>query len=526
MKCVASQCVAVILAGLCAGLIQSRAAEQTETGSAGVVARLHLGGVRQWGNDANGRVFKEIWSLPATVQLRNETLGKLAGSLAGLFERQGDGNANCAALLRPLLADVVEAECYFETVERPQNTFESIFAIKLEDARMRVWRTNWAHLTTEWRLRPALKTGGLSVSDTNSWFTLHFISGGSEAAGGGQLKSDVLRKIREKQRPVEERLEHWLQLEANLPRLSQWLAGTEKKSLPRITFMVVGRRDNLRSEGRLTFNEPLSGQVERWAIPMETIRDPLISFTAMQGFREWLRRQPLIQQLGLQDLPNQFFTWGLSQTAFQIQAAVPMADAPRAFERIAEKWVPKFNSTLTNYAVGNIIRLTDRPELVWKNLPLLVPYLNTVKEGNRAYLHAGIFPVEPPKTAAPSELFHQLTSETNLVYYDWEITEARLVQLRPLLQLGAVFLTVSPMSTNSTAFKWLDAVEPRLGNAVTEISKVSDREFEFRRTSHAGLNGLELLTLSKWLETTNFPQLNLGINFRPVIRAQKPAATP
>jgi hypothetical protein len=78
------------------------------------------------------------------------------------------------------------------------------------------------------------------------------------------------------------------------------------------------------------------------------------------------------------------------------------------------------------------------------------------------------------------------------------------------------------MSTNSAAHKWLDAIEPRLGNTVTELREISPRELQLVRTSHAGLNGLELLAMANWLESTNFPNAKLEIGFRPVLRQQKP----
>src|SRR4029079_16878786 len=100
-----------------------------------------------------------------------------------------------------------------------------------------------------------------------------------------------------------------------------------------------------------------------------------------------------------------------------------------------EKWMSQFNRTLAEYAVGNLMRLTDRVEVVWRGVALLVPDVDPIREHGRAYLHGGIFPVDPPTNAAPPQLFQQLTSQTNLLYYDWELTQARLNQLRPMLQL-------------------------------------------------------------------------------------------
>jgi hypothetical protein len=155
-------------------------------------------------------------------------------------------------------------------------------------------------------------------------------------------------------------------------------------------------------------------------------------------------------------------------------------------------------------------------------LPLLVPYLRPVSDANRGFLHWGIFPVPASTNPPPAPLFQELTREPNLVYYDWEITQGRLNQLRPLLDLSAVFLTLSPLSTNSNAAIWLDTVEPRLGNAVTMVSATSPRELQFVRTSHLGLTGLELLVLSSWIDGTNFPRVNLDIDFRPATRSGLP----
>lgn len=516
MKCVTGPLLMICLALTFAGT--SKAAQEPASSPApGTVLRLHLGGLRQLRADTNGRTFKEIWSLPASQQLRDETLAKLAVRLAAQLQGKGGRQADAAPLLRPLLGDLLEAEWVLEAAESKEGALESALAVRLDASRLRVWETNWSQLLAGWELRSGRRLETVSTWATNSWFALRSLTRWSADSSQTVPTNALVTRLLEGQRPVPA-AESWLSVDADLGRLMQWLGRPPRGELPRLRLSVAGRREYLRSEGQLTFAKPLPIALEKWTIPVETIRDPLISFTALQGFREWSKRQPLLRELKLEEAPNQLFLWGLSQTAFQIQAAVPLSDAGRVFNHIAEKWLPQFNATLAEHAVGHVIRLTDRPELVWRDLPLLVPYLNTVREGGQQFLHTGIFPVDPPTNAPPPQLFEQLTSRPGLLFYDWEITEARLAQLRPLLQLGAIFLTVSPMSTNSTAFKWLDAVEPRLGNTVTEVVLNSPRELSFVRTSHLGLNGFELLSVAKWLEKTNFPHLDLGLSFRPVIR--------
>ena len=480
------------------------------------IARWHYAGYSQISAGTNGTVFKGIWNLPATAQLRNDSLDKVAAALAACFQPKAQSAPDgCSKIIRPLLNDLCTAESAGEIFEHPRSLLESVLALRLDEERARIWQSNLAKLLDGWELR----NGNLTFLATNGWLAIHFVPAGVPASSEPASGKSVLGKLRQGQSPVPAEHEHWLTLEAELARWANWLSLASGKDLPQLDLTVTGKKEYLRSEARLNFREPLSARVEKWQIPTETIRDVLISFTACQGLGPWLKRQPFVQEMGLESIPDQLFFWGLSQTAFQIQAAAPVADGTNTFNRLANTWVPKYNQVLAKYAVGNIRPFPDRPELIWRGLPILVPYLEPVRDHGRDFLHAGIFPVNAPTNPPPTDLFTQLTSKTNVVYYDWEITQARLDQLRPLLQLGAVFLTISPMSTNSSASKWLDAIEPKLGNTITEVTMTSPRQLDLVRTSHLGCNGLELLTLANWMEGTNFPRLNLELGFRPVVKS-------
>ena len=439
-----------------------------------------------------------------------------------MFQAKGNSSpADCARLLVPLLRDLPEAEVYLEAIEHPEELLETTLALRLDAARSGVWQKNWADLLSGWTVHTGAGADRVTVLATNDWVVVRCLSGGAKDAPDMPLtREGPGARIAHGQRPVEAAKDYWVKADVDLARWSQWFNHKDRKDWPRVEFNLSGRKENVRSQARLIFPAPLGIRPEQWDVPRETIRDPLISFTAIQGVSNWLKSTRFFQELGLDQAPNQLFTWGLSQTAFQIQAAAPMPSPTNALNQIT-KAVPNFNKTLAEYAVGNIIRLKDRPELVWKDLPLLVPYLHPVSERNRGYLHGGLFPVAPPTNAPPPQLFEQLTGPTNLVYYDWEITQQRLNQLRPLLELGSVVLTISPMSTNANGNRWLDAIEPRLGNTVTEATLISPQVVQIVRTSHLGLNGLELLSLANWIEGTNFPSMNLDFHFRPVVRTSR-----
>jgi hypothetical protein len=484
------------------------------------LARFHYAGLQPIKADPNGTACKEIWGLPVSARFRDDILAKLGAAFASHLERrEGNAAGSPAALIRPLLNDLVVSETAGEVIENTPGQLETVLAVHVEASRLGTWQANLRQLVDGWQWRGEAGQWGYLV--TNSWVAVWF------GNGQGTPTVPLLEKLHHSQRPVEPANGYWMKVHADLARCVPYLGLSERKSLPRLDMTINGRKESLWTEARVTFPEPKAIRLEKWEIPTSTIRDPLISFTACQGIASWLSQQPLVQELGLSSVPDQLYLWGLSQTPFQIQAAAPVASGSKAFAQIAEKWMPKWNQVLAKYAVGNMRSLTDRSELVWRGLPILVPYLEPIHDKGRDFLHAGIFPVNAPTNPPPAALFQQLNDNPKLLYYDWEITQSRLDQLRPLLQLGAVILNISPMSTNSAAYQWLDAVQPRLGNTATEMTVASPQEWHLHRISYLGFSGLELLTLANWMEGTNFPRPNPDcFHFRPVIRSSKQPKKP
>jgi hypothetical protein len=476
--------------------------------TARVIANMHFAGGSVLAADQGGTAFKEIWDLPQTRKLRQETLDKLADSWSRRLQpKPGEARTTTAARLRPLLDDLLVAEWHLRVIEHPEQTIELVWALRLDEARTGVWRTNWGQLLS------GAGADHITFLATNSWTVIHATGRQGGGASRKLPENDVIQKIKQGQRPVPPSKENWLSAEGDLSRLAEWSGWTGKQDWPRFNFSLTGKGEYLRSQARLTFRDPIGVKLERWRIPLETIRDPLLSFTAVQGFASWLQRQPFFKELGLQTAPNQLYLWGLSVTPFQLQAAVPVADAQSAINQV-RKQLPQINKILKAHSVGEIHSRTNQPGLYWRGLPLLVPYLDPKREGNQEFLHAGIFPVEAPTTPAPPQLFEQLTGQKDLRYFEWEITQERLALIRPLIQLASMFVTVSSMSTNAAAHMWLDTVEPRLGNTVTEVRETSPHELSLVRTSHLGLNSIELFALANWLGGTNFPNAKFEIGFR------------
>ena len=145
-----------------------------------VLARIHWLGLARISADTNSARFMNVWRLPQTTALLDQTLDKFSRWPAG-----GATNA-ASALLRPLLADLVSSESYWE-VRAPANLPVSIsnaqvfLAIHLSTDRARSWQANLAAALTDltgvhpvpagdgWVLRQSRAPGQIEFSRAGEW---------------------------------------------------------------------------------------------------------------------------------------------------------------------------------------------------------------------------------------------------------------------------------------------------------------------------------------------------------------------
>lgn len=106
------------------------------------VARLHWLGLNRLSQETNTASLMAIWNLPESRKLERQTVDKLALAPWRLLDRSV--NTNAAALLRPLLDDVVSNESGLEIRQATNQPGELAFAIRLDDQRAALWQTNLA----------------------------------------------------------------------------------------------------------------------------------------------------------------------------------------------------------------------------------------------------------------------------------------------------------------------------------------------------------------------------------------------
>ncbi len=485
--------------------------------------RWHFVGTAKLEGNTNAAKLHEIAALPATQELRTQTLDKLAASLAHSFPTKDDANTNRPALLRPLLDDLLSAETWFQLHAITNGAGAWTLAAELNEERARLWQTNlWQCLSSVDAPGPfaAEKSSGFRAGKfyclrARGWLVI-------AANDDEQLWRSTLKQITASGRPAVTN-EFWLEAEADLPRLAALLSWPNLMPWPLAQLTVIGKGEDLRSNLRLHYTQPLNPPLDPWRVPTNTIQDPLISFTALRGIAPWLKQREFVQQLAIDPLPNQLFLWAQANVPFQSFAAWPAPQATNQLTQLAPRLVAWAKTNANRPAVGDIRQLTNNLEIAWQGLPIIVPSIHPAPEPAGDFLMAGIFPAAPSNQPLPPELLAQLTSRTNLVYYDWEITGDRLRQWRQLdLVLSMLTPDKLPQLPGLTAGpKWLAALSPLdektlLGNSVTEIFATTPQDFTLRRTSHLGLTGFELVALVKWLESPGFPTAGPLLPFAPV----------
>jgi len=145
-------------------------------------------------------------------------------------------------------------------------------------------------------------------------------------------------------------------------------------------------------------------------------------------------------------------------------------------------------------------------------LPFIQPYVRPVTNGLMRFIQGGLFPLPPRQSPAPPDLFAQLGTRTNLLYYDYEVTHHRLhhgIQLYQLLNMASRRFG---QGTNSPAKLWLRSVLEELNRntnapseTVTEITQSAPSELTLVRKSHLGFTGFELASFAAFLDSPGFP---------------------
>lgn len=460
---------AVAIAG-CASIEISAAT--TTTAQAGSLS-WRFAGVNALKGKTNLVALREIINLPEFEGFRTNLTERIAVTLA---EKASLGKAPEKALLnaiRPLTGDLIAYETLFETGDGGSNICS--LAIQLPAQRHEVWKENWDALVK------GAKVENAKLSREGDWT---FISNGTS--------KKLLEQARKPATNVFQYRGDAGLLRSLLPHLHP----------DTVNLAVRPNGEGLRTDGKIQFAKNLEMKMDAWQIPTNTIRNPE-AFTAARGVAEKLKELPGFKERG--NAPDQLFVWSETGALFSLNAAAKLDD-PQKFAREFGESLLKRNET-TNM-IARLEYNTNTHALLMIGLPIAVPFVRTGHTNDGSFVFAGLIPMsEFEGEPLPAGLANQL--RPNVVYYDWEVTRARIRQWRTFMQLWPLALRKPHSFYDKPADAWLTAaakalydIEGKTGQALastTEITKTGELELNVARQSNLGLSALELFKLVSWV---------------------------
>lgn len=495
--------------------------------SADTIARVHWLGEERLGVAASSYNLMHLWSQPASAKLQAQTLDKLSNSPWHLSAAEPAAANPAGALLRPLLADIVWNESYLE-IHRPANQpVEFVFAIRLNAEHAGMWQTNLASVLESltgagsmaspggrpgWTLKPPGTPNLIKLSRNGEWTII------SEAPDDHALVDGVLNWIRLDPVPVlGEGTNDWLEADLDLPRLAPLLpsAWHLPPDLPVISLAVNGDGAHVLTRCQLTFPQALPLQLEPWNFPANLLHDPLDSLTAVRGIRPCLASLKIWHDLPLDTPPDQLYLWALPGSPSQAYFAAPLPDASNEANHLTGYVLQKSNPWLAARGYVSFERLPDSDGVSWGNMPSIRPFFQSRNASQGGVIFGGLLPDTTPATNTQDNLYErpsltylldQISAQTNLVYFDWELTGSRI---EPCLYLGQIARVVSrhvQLPLDAVSVDWLKAIKPKLGSSTTLITCTGTNQLSFIRQSTVGFTGAELQLLADWLESPQFPR--------------------
>lgn len=477
----------------------------------------------------NATKLQQALKLTSTAQVRAEAFAKLARVPQELWKKSLPANApDSSAMLRPILDDLWEHEASITLQGKPSQP-DLLFAAKLDATKAETWNKGLSQLAQSWKLGSANAKGpSAKWSVGRKDFYIHYAREGNWtfAAFTRSGKSPF-----EKSRAATSLNGAIVDARADWRRLGEAFPVLAKYPLPPSSIRVMPRGEALRTEARLTYSDRLPIKLEAWNIPTNLVAEPIISFTCGQGIRPLLDQIKGFSALRLKNPPNQFCAWGLGTIHAQTFVAAPIANATNIMKEIAGR-LPDFVSAYFPKPPGTFLWISNRAEWIWSGLPMVIPHVRAERSGEQDYLIAGLFPAPARSNSAPAELFAQVVGRTNLVYYDWELTDQRLPHARHTFQLHDIIAGRRLQSTNFATQRWINELAPILGNTVTEITMTGPKELALVRKSDVGLTGFEIALLGRWIDSPRFPfqyqpppLLRIGTN-RPAASTNRLIAPP
>lgn len=473
-----------------------------------IAAGYHFVGTDAMARDPGAVTVQSLGSLPETEAFWGHLAERISGWMARCGVTEADRVKVRQGWLEPLMAEARRWESWLGIFEaRPGGSSDWCLAIRLPGSRAAIWQDHLRLFVSDatgigsrsvfvggnrgWEIARAGSEYGWRCVRVGDWLLL------SGAAPGFDRMTEVIDRVRQTGRPVTKADDYWMQAKADL---GHW---PTLKNESKLGLRLLSRGAKIRTELDVELPEAWAPAAGEWLIPTNMIRDPLISFTSIRGMRTLTERFKLLESTGISAEIDQAFFWAMPDAPFLSFVAVPVDHATNVLRQVAPKIVEKLAGVIEGKGAGEVSWNPESTELMWKGLPLIIPYL---RAGEKKLVAGGLFATIAAGDPPPADLIDQVMGRENLVYYDWEITETRLKQWTQLFQFLSMLSSDNWFALTSPPMKWMVLAGPLLGNSVTEITRESPRHLRLVRQSYTGLTGFEIITLTAWLHDPGFPE--------------------
>jgi hypothetical protein len=487
------------------------------------IVQVYWRGKNDLGNMAGAYYLMCIWELPQSAQLEVQTLRKLSTMPWRMLKGENYVTNQAAALLYPLLADMVWNESYFEIRQPPNQPAEFVLSIRLDPSHEQLWETNLAAVAESlagsrpvpapdghfgWSLDRHAAPTHISLTRAGQW-TL--VSAGPDQ---NDLLADISARIQRDHTPyVPQTPDDWLEADLDLARLKALLPPEWNlpSAPPKVALAVNGDGAHVLTHAVLSFSRPLHVALQRWSIPTNLIHQPLLGFTAARGFQPWLQSWKPWNDLQMGQPPDQICLWALPGGPVRTYFAAPLPDAASQVRVLAAHLLDKANPWLAARGYLGFELNPASNGVIWGRSPAVRPFVQSDNAAGVAYgglipdanenLLTNLFYYRP----SFSEMLQEISRQTNLVYYHWELSGDRLESCLYVGQLLSVIARQTPLPMDSLSAVWLKTIMPRLGNCTTTVALDGQNRLLFTRESTLGFTAAELVLLANWLESPQFP---------------------
>ncbi len=489
----------------------------------------HFAGTRAVKAHPKAGKVKEIWRLPESRRLSTSVVQGLAQAA----EKEAFGaQASAPTVRRRIATQFVEEILTFESygeINGASNQHPNLsIAVKLPKARYEEWDRNIKRYlgTLGWKApeqNPDSETPDWTATHKDSALLTRFVKQGDWVFFS--IGPDAYSKVpawmvgKEEDQIPSLQEDTVLSLSSRLEGLVEWLADTSLPMLPEFKAHAKFDDYGVRTEGTLELKQPVAKPLPAWNPPKEQIFSPIVGFSGSRGLEKLIGSFPVAAPLLQQGLPDQVYSWArpapVSSNAipvFPIYMSWPIGKDNISIANLTKQLPLLAGPGIMESGSVQLLSYPNRNETILSVTPTFIqPFVKGATNATHGVRIAGLFPHAIMKKSAPEALFQQLDSRENVVYYQWEITQHRIESYKPLLKLIAFLFNKPQSSASSPGYRWLTAIEKKLGNTVTIVTAPETTKLKFFRKSHFGFTGLELTLLSEWLASSSFPWIDKNL---------------